>query len=313
MLSNYLRKHTKHKVNHVVCRQFYLNYPADRIDPKFEFEKECKDYDFYIFRIVDPLFIHRWLEMGILRPDNFIIKFHGSEVRFNPGPWRAIWEDSFKYGNNRIMYVTNGFDYSMSKELPFSAAYIPQMVDADLLWETRLGAGMEHGIFKVGHAPTNFENKQTEMFIEAMTKLNKKYGNIVGNVITKSPWKDTISAKGACHAIYDQMSSVVGIGAFGVNMIETLAMSQPCIGKYNNYTLSWMPQLSDVVRMPAEPTAKSLEAEIEKVYLEFKSGKLGIGFEMNSAGRKLVNERFDVKIVGRQWKNLLEFVAEGCN
>jgi hypothetical protein len=314
MLTNYLRKHTKHKAKHVVMREFYLGYPRDELNPNFKFDSipnEYKDYDFYIFRTIDNFFIRNWLKRGVIRPDNFIVKFHGSEVRGQAEAWRAIWEDSYRYGKGRIMFVTNGFDYTMSEDLPFSAAHIPPMVDADLLWEVRSKAQLKNDSFTVGHAPTDPFKKQTTEFSQAVIDINKKNKDVFGKVITQSPWKETIAEKASCHVIYDQMSAKVGIGAFGVNMIEALAMSQPVIGRYNGWALSWLPELEQVVDVPREISSAGIRQAIESIYADFKKGKYSVGLNWNPAGRKLVKERFDVPVVGKQWEHLIRFVAEG--
>lgn len=307
MLCNYINRNTSHKALNVVTNQTYLSYEADVIDPDFNIWEHAKEFDFFIFRWVDSSLIYQMVQHGYVTPFNSIVKFHGSEARYSPYVWQGLWNDL------RLTYVTNGYDYTLSRGLGYSVQHIPPMIDCKKLWEGQRKAKLhDDGKFWIAHAPTDPQKKGTKYLIEAM-RYPELRGDAAIDVISSSTWQEALARKARCHALFDQISDDVGIGAFGVNLLEGLATSKICFGGYNKFVYSYYPQLApDFQIVHGATDSLSLVKAIRRAMENKKAWKGEKAFlrEFNPAGRAFVERRFDISIVGRQWVNLIEFVSE---
>lgn len=218
-----------------------------------------------------------------------------------------------KAHNTKITYVTNGYDYTLCRDLGYSAQHIPPMVPCETLWKLQLQTKLRSdGTFWIAHAPTDPAKKGTDILLKTVQKLKDHGLDIDVELITGKTYKEALQLKSECHALYDQISQDVGIGTFGVNLIEGLATSKICFGGYNKFTYSYYPDLA-----PGRDTIfnahnqAELYGQIKRAY-EYRDKYKSSGYELWKAGREFATSRFDTKIVGEQWRFLMEFIKEGA-
>jgi glycosyltransferase involved in cell wall biosynthesis len=301
LLKRYFSDYTEHKCTNAVRESTYHDFPFDTRLNDFNGHGS---YEFFILRMLSPNEIFKKYARGVINKKNCIVRLHGAEVRGNPKAWFDLW---MKTG---LTFVTNGYDYSVPSKLGFSVQHIPPMVDVDYLWQlTRESkppnfdpeTNREH--YVVAHAPTDTAQKGTHYLLKAAKSLNDKGVKIVVNLIQGKSWLETVKEKARAHSLFDQISHDIGIGTFGINLLEGLAQSKKVIGYYNKYTFSTYPDLQDVVYAV---DINNLEERLN----ELVKTDNRVGYHHNQKGWNYVRARFDYKVVGNQWKNLLEFIAE---
>nr|WP_294804476.1 hypothetical protein [uncultured Nitrososphaera sp.] len=305
-LSEYIRENTDHEALNVVLNQTYIDRKADKILGASEnFTLKSEEWDFFILRFFDAATIRKLAQTGVVNANNCIIKIHGSEARFNQAEWRALWEDF------RITYVVNGYDYYNWRQMGSCIQHIPHMVDVSRLEEYARKENRRADRLVVGHAPTNTKIKNTEAFENAVKELQAEGVPIEAVTLTNKPWEQVIQAKANCHVIYDQMNAHMGFGGFGINMVEALAMRQPVVAGYSKYTYSYYPQLR---RFVTQATPETIKGVLNYLVKYFKVGNYPMFFSYDGRSKepqKFAYERFSTGVVGSQWLDLIEFIAEG--
>lgn len=317
ILARWIRDHTSHKATNIVVQQTYLDYDADvlyrdaRGQPTGavveDLDKLVDEYDFLILRWVSLRDVASLAAIGKLHAGNCIIKIHGSEHRYFP--WEGL---GFSLQAHGIMYVTNGYDFTLCRGLGFSVQHIPPMVDCDFIWaETQKQElfGTADGI-TVTHAPTDQSKKGTKYIKAAVKDLVQRGVRINLDLLsvqegTQLRWIDAIRRKAKGHVLFDQISEDVGIGTFGLNLVEALAQSKIPLGQYSKYTYSVYPELRKYV-VSARPA--ELVADVSSINSAIKAR--GAVMDANPAGREFCKRTFDVNVVAPRWVDLIEFASE---
>ena len=94
---------------------------------------------------------------------------------------------------------------------PFDAARLPAM------------SMRRSGRTRIGHAPTNWQAKGSDVIVPCLLRLEKEQG-IEMVLIENVPYERALELKGSCDIFVDQIGDL----GYGINSLEALAMGIPC-------------------------------------------------------------------------------------
>ena len=295
-VSKAINKYTKWKAKNAVYHQTYLGYPIDAWIYGMDHEaiKNLLEWaDFYILRWMDQDLMFGKLKLQkYLKPNNFLIKLHGSEAR--TGLW-LYWFHPILRAFPNTMIVTS-FDYTIASLAGFNCYHIPHMIHLDELPDVKRQVSEP---IKIAHAPTDRNKKNTELFLKTVAKLKDAGYKVEAEIIEHMKWNKCIQLKAQCHITYDQVGYV---STFGMNAIEGWALRQPVIAEVDHWTLSIYPELEEFLIQANERT---LLTQIKNLL-----DNQDLIEELGEKGRKFVEQYFDAKKVVKRWVNLIRFVNE---
>lgn len=307
MLCEYLRSKGYDATNVVMSPNGYLNYKCDvPLWERKDFEIKWDDYDFFVLRWLPDAagnpstrMIADLIRQGVIRRNNCIIRVHGSDARYYPHEYLGL------NLQHNLTTIVNGYDYSLASRIGFAIQFIPFMVDTDKLWTIAQKTernGAKDGNTWISHSPTDPSKKGTNAFVKAVKELKAEGVKIEADIITQTPYDEAIVRKAACDLCFDQASIEMGIGTFGMSLIEALAMGKYCIGQYNHFTYAMYPHLADIVwsMNDFEQFKTNIRTMIEHDWFA----------KPNSEGKKFVWNEFRIDYVGKKWEHILAHVQE---
>jgi hypothetical protein len=287
----------------------YLKYPytgqvagASKEHLK-DIKQYIKDADFYV--------IHGWpreywspllsiempdkTHMNIkLKPDNHIMKFHGTDV-VKMWPWiRANQVNAIMQGS-RYVCVTSP-DWRMNRYVN-GVQWIPTMMDPELLpaRDPRVNPDYNKYPLTITHSPTFRHTKGTKVIHKAMGIIRKKKLPIKIKILENRPWQESLKERTHQADIYfDQ----VFWGHYGVASVEAMMMGMPVMAWISNYTKSWDPSIPIINVKTAEDIVEWAQKCIEG-HVEMDS----------NVWREWAIKHHAYKPI-KQWKHLIEWAAE---
>jgi tetratricopeptide (TPR) repeat protein len=229
LLFRYINQYTIHKARMIILQGDYLSYDHDLIlsagkrDDYFEARNIVRNADFYhIGRFPVNFGEIEWNQ--ILKPDNSIVQYYGSEIRWNAEP-------IYKWHQANKIHGISCWDYTMIEHAPLFY-HVNIMCDLD-----RVKTCQEpKDIVRICHPPTNRAFKKTELFLSVIEKLKKKYP-LELELIEKKTNEECLEIKSRCHITYDQIS----VGIYGLSAIESMAAGHTVLCGISNFAASYHP------------------------------------------------------------------------
>lgn len=230
LLMRMINQHTIHKARMVILQGDYLSYDKDVMLS----EGRREDYQEALNIIHNADFYHigrfpvnsgeiDWSK--IIKPNNSVIQYYGSEIRWNAEPiykWHAA---------NKIIGVSC-WDYTMLENAPLFY-HINIMCDLARIKPCQ----PPEDIIRICHPPTNRSFKRTDLFLAAMEELKKKYPVEVELIEGKSN-EECLDIKSRCHITYDQIS----VGIYGLSAIESMGAGHAVLCGISNFASSYHPE-----------------------------------------------------------------------
>ena len=289
-----LNEYTKHKCRYILLKESYLGYAADMLYEKvepYEIIDVLANTDFFLFTTQLTNFPFYELS-GKLHRRNHLVMTYGSEVRMNSANYLISWL------RNDLMIVTS-HDYTQSSPVGFSAQHIPISIDFREVPERQ-----PHGddVIRVFHSPTAPKLKNTDLFLQSMEALTKKFKRkkaefTVETVLVEGkPWKVCMEEKSRCDIVYDQFA----IGSYGMGTVESWAMSLPVLGRANYWLRSFHPDLPIL-----DVNADSLKQRLEHLITE-----ANVREEAGRQGRLFCEQNHDLSVNIRKLEYLIRHVME---
>jgi len=134
----------------------------------------------------------------------------------------------------------------------------------------------------IGHAPSNRQQKGTEIILKTLCSLQKRFSFEL-LLIENVPYRRALELKSACGLFIDQLS---GLG-YGVNSVESLAMGIPTFSSLEPHFKEKYPD-SPLIGVTPETLGSALIPYLKSPELRVKQGKLS---------REWVREVHDVRRV----------------
>jgi tetratricopeptide (TPR) repeat protein len=229
LLMRMINQHTIHKARMIILQGDYLSYDKDII--LSEGHREDYEEALNIIRNADFYHVGRFpINFGeidwskILRPDNSVIQYYGSEIRWNAEPIYK-WHSA-----NKIIGVSC-WDYTMLENAPLFY-HINIMCDLSRIKPCQ----PPEDIIRICHPPTNRSFKRTDLFLAAVQDLQKKYPVEVELIEGKSN-EECLDIKSRCHITFDQIS----VGIYGLSAIESMAAGHAVLCGISNFASSYHP------------------------------------------------------------------------
>jgi hypothetical protein len=192
---------TEHAARQVAYEQSYLGYPVDVLSPSIAVLRALWDWCDVVnlHDSADHLVPYSWPE----RPT--VTTYHGSEYRS-----RWPWYNAHDRERNRIATALN-LDLAM-----MGPRWLPRpMPDLSYLRNNNNGA-----FFRVAHAPTNRQIKDTDRVIEAMDGLDGVELVLIEGVKNS----ECIEIKATCDLLLEEFKL-----GYGTNALENWAMDIPVV------------------------------------------------------------------------------------
>jgi len=289
LLFKMINRYTIHKARLIILQGDYLSYDKDIIlsekkpDDINEFKEIIQEADFFHFGRFPVEFADlNWDKY--LRPDNAIIQYFGSELRSNP-------EQIYQWHKKNNIVGLSAWDYTMLEKSPFFY-HVNIMCDF-----SRVKPCLPpDDIVRICHPSTNREIKKTNVFLNVMESLKKKYPVEI-ELIEGVSNDECLEIKKRCQITYDQIS----VGIYGLSAIESMAAGHAVLCGISNFAASYHPD-NPIVYI----TEQNLRERIEYL-LKNKSEITRIG----DAGKVWARANHDPLKIVRQILWLYDFVMNG--
>ncbi len=229
LLFRMINRYTTHKARLIILQGDYLSYDQDLIlssGNQQDYEEAVRvieNADFYhIGRFPKNFNDINWA--NILRPDNCLVQYYGSEMRNNADQvyrWHA---------ENKITGLS-AWDYTMLEKAPLFY-HINLMCDFSRIKQ----CSPPGDVIRICHPPTNRQIKKTDMLIDVYERLKKKYPIELELIEGKSN-EECLDIKSRCHITYDQVS----VGIYGLSAIESMAAGHAVLCGISNFAASYHP------------------------------------------------------------------------
>lgn len=144
----------------------------------------------------------------------------------------------------------------------------------------------KHGMVKILHAPTNRKNKGTEEIIRAIAHIKQKYAV---EFILAEGYKNKELMKLCADA--DIIINALGVGAFGIFALESMAMGKPVLSEISPYMKEHYPSELPIVNITKETIEEQLIHLIEDV-----DDRINIGKQ----SREYVAKYHDSSVIAKQ-------------
>ncbi len=229
LLFRMINRYTTHKARLIILQGDYLSYDKDLIlssGNQQDYEEAVRvieNADFYhIGRFPKNFNDINWA--NVLRPDNCLVQYYGSEMRNNADQvyrWHA---------ENKITGLS-AWDYTMLEKAPLFY-HINLMCDFSRIKQ----CSPPNDVIRICHPPTNRQFKKTDMLLDVYDKLKKKYPIELELIEGKSN-EECLDIKSRCHITYDQVS----VGIYGLSAIESMAAGHAVLCGISNFAASYHP------------------------------------------------------------------------
>ncbi|MFH1021832.1 MAG: tetratricopeptide repeat protein [Planctomycetota bacterium] len=230
--------HTIHRARLITLRADFLSGDRDLVilDGKPEEYAEAvaviREADLFHFGRFPVNFGDiRW--ENLLKSDNAVVQYFGSEIRTNP---RRIYAWHERMGIRGI----SAADFTMWERSPL-LYHIRPICDF-----SRVSPCAPVGdVIRVCHTPTSRHIKKTAPFLAVMERLKKRHPVAVELIEGRSN-RDCLAVKARCQISYDQIS----VGSFGVSAIESLAAGHAVLVGMSNFGACCFPDAPVVFVTP---------------------------------------------------------------
>lgn len=286
-----INEKTIHRARCIIVQGDYLSYDQDLVlssNKNGDWEEAheiIRDADFLHigrFPVRDP----RLSLMQKIKPDNCVVQYFGTQLRKNA-------HQIYNWHKEKKITGIGAWDYTMIQNAPFFY-HINMMFDS-----TKVDSSARpDGTIRIVHPTTDRKVKKTELFLEAMKNLEKKY-DVEGCVVEGKTNRECLSIKNKAHMTFDQIS----VGIYGVSAIESMAMGHVVFGGISNFAASIYPDNPVVWTTPY-----NLEERIE--YYLCNPEAIAIRGEKS---RKWVQQHHDPVTILRQFLYIYDLVRNGHN
>jgi hypothetical protein len=229
LLFRMINRYTTHKARLIILQGDYLSYDKDLIlssGNQHEYEEAVRIIDsadfYHMGRFPKNFNDINWA--GILRPDNCLVQYYGSEIRNNA-------EQIYRWhAENRIAGLS-AWDYTMLQKAPLFY-HINLMCDFSRIKQ----CSPPRDVIRICHPPTNRQFKKTDMLLDIYEKLKQKYPIELELIEGKSN-DECLDIKSRCHITYDQVS----VGIYGLSAIESMAAGHAVLCGISHFAASYHP------------------------------------------------------------------------
>jgi tetratricopeptide (TPR) repeat protein len=229
LLFRMINRYTTHKARLIILQGDYLSYDKDLTlssGNQQDYEEAVnviENADFYhMGRFPKNLNDINWA--NILKPDNCLVQYYGSEMRNNAGQIYRWHEE------NKITGLS-AWDYTMIEKAPLFY-HINMMCDFSRIKQCT----PPRDVIRICHPPTNRQFKKTEQLLDAYEKLKSRYPIELELIEGKSN-EECLDIKSRCHITYDQVS----VGIYGLSAIESMAAGHAVLCGISNFAASYHP------------------------------------------------------------------------
>ncbi len=247
LLFRMINRYTTHKARLVILQGDYLSYDRDLIlssGDQNDYEEAVRvieNADFYhIGRFPKNFNDINWA--GILKPDNCLVQYYGSEMRNNAA-------QIYKWHSENKIAGLSAWDYTMIEKAPLFY-HVNMMCDFSRIKQ----CSPPRDVIRICHPPTNRQFKKTDMLLDAFEKLKQRYPVELELIEGKSN-EECLDIKSRCHITFDQVS----VGIYGLSAIESMAAGHAVLSGISNFAASYHPD-NPVVYVTGENLYDKLES-----------------------------------------------------
>ena len=301
LLSEAIRKYTKHDALHLNIQATYLDYEKDLYYLDFkqspmgilELKEKLSSYDdFFIFSELlpeDAPLRDILEELGIYRKltsRNVIIRTCGSIPRNKAEHYL------FAQLKKGYIYAGAAHDFSIASQIGFVAP-TRHICPIDKIPKPNPPTNK----IRVAFAPTKQE-KGVNVFARVMEKLTAEFHekDVVEAVpIINKPWRESIKIKSECNVTFDQFM----ISTYGNSAIESMYLSHAVLSRIDPYTQMLFPDLPVINVCTERDLYMQLKWLIENPEELEERGK---------RGKEFVEKYHSPEVVAKQWEKLIEHI-----
>ncbi|RKX21065.1 MAG: hypothetical protein DRP26_00445 [Candidatus Zixiibacteriota bacterium] len=284
-----INEKTIHRARCIIIYDDYLTYDKDIVlshDKQDDFQTAVKIIEnadfFHIGRF--PKKVGDLNLLDYLKPNNTIVQYFGSELRQKA-------KEIYQWHLTNKITGLSAWDYTMLESSPFFY-HINIMFDSTKI----KSAPKPEGTIKIVHPVTNRNVKRTDLFLEVVDRLRKKY-DIEPILIEGKNNQECLELKSQAHMTYDQIS----VGIYGLSAIESMAAGHVVFGGISNFAASYFPD-NPIVWVTEDDLFEKIEH-----YLINRVQILDRGL----AGKSWVKLNHDPDRILRQHLYMYDFVRNG--
>ncbi|MEE8418023.1 MAG: tetratricopeptide repeat protein [candidate division Zixibacteria bacterium] len=229
LLFRMINRYTTHKARLIILQGDYLSYDKDLILSS----GNQQDYEEAVSVIENADFHHigrfpknfndiNWA--NILRPDNCLVQYYGSEMR-NKAEHIYRW-----HKENKITGLST-WDYTMLENAPLFY-HINMMCDFSRVKQ----CSPPREVVRICHLLIDGQSEKTAVLLDAYERLKRKY-RIELELIEGKSNEECLDIKSRCHITYDQLSA----GIYGLSAIESMAAGHAVLCGISNFAASYHP------------------------------------------------------------------------
>lgn len=213
-------------VHSLTSKLNYIGYPTslqwDRATLIREWESATLVHLHHGFVTANRMVIGRYVGKR-LNHKPYVVHFHGTGFRENTQAHMTELREREAYG------IVSTLDLAVLSGLE----WLPSPVDvADLSQRPRM---TEDGKVVIAHAPTNRSIKSTDLFLEAVKRLQDEGYPVELELIEHRPWAECLERKARADIFFDQV-----LLGYGNNALEAWAMGIPVVAGADDPTLDEM-------------------------------------------------------------------------
>lgn len=284
-----INEKTIHRARCIIIYDDYLTYDKDIVlsqNKQDDFQTAIK-----IIENADFFHIGRYPKkvgdlnlVDYLRPTNTIVQYFGSELRQNAN-------EIYQWHKTNKITGLSAWDYTMLESSPFFY-HINIIFDCSKV----KSVPKPEGTIKIVHPATNRHVKKTELFLEVIDRLRKKY-DIEPILIEGKTNQECLELKSQAHMTYDQIS----VGIYGLSAIESMAAGHVVFGGISNFAASYFPD---------NPIVWVTEDDLYEKIEHYLINRVKI-LERGQAGKLWVKLNHDPDRILRQHLYMYDFVRNG--
>ncbi len=229
LLFRMINRYTTHKARLIILQGDYISYDKDLIlssGNQQDYEEAVRvieNADFYhIGRFPENFKDINW--SNILRPDNCLAQYYGSEMR-NKAEQIYRW-----HKENKITGLST-WDYTMLEKAPLFY-HINMMCDFSRVKQ----CSPPRDVIRICHPLIDGQSENTTVLLDAYERLKRKY-RIELELIEGKSNEACLDIKSRCHITYDQLSA----GIYGLSAIESMAAGHAVLCGISNFAASYHP------------------------------------------------------------------------
>lgn len=127
-----------------------------------------------------------------------------------------------------------------------NATWVPNLVPLnDALFLPRFETSLDQERIKICQSPTRKFHKHTREFKTALRNLRSAYRHIQEIIIEKTPYRDCLKIKRACHIVFDHLR-----GWFGIASLESLSHGKPVVAGLDDWNIEQINSFTGAENLP---------------------------------------------------------------